>query len=131
MTDQKLGEASILIDACGWLAVVKAGLNLDLSLDELFGPHRLLILDSVKDEIERLASRMGRKGALVTALLEGRVEHVESVSDSRHPDDQLFSLAKLNDWTVLTVDRHLKRRLHEAGCSVLEVVGRKRLVLIE
>ena len=39
--------SSVLIDACGWVALVDARLNLDVAMASVAGSPRLLVLDSV------------------------------------------------------------------------------------
>ena len=45
----------ILVDTCGWVAVVEARINVDLALEQQLGPIELKITQSVMDELERLA----------------------------------------------------------------------------
>ena len=45
--------------------------------------------------------------------------------------DALLSLAIANKTPVLTVDKTLKRRLHEANASVIEVLASRTLRFIE
>ena len=57
----------VLVDACGWVSLVDAGLNLDISLNKAIGEAELKITDSVKRELDSLASRRG--GLLLNLLL--------------------------------------------------------------
>ena len=43
--------SSVLIDACGWVALVDARLNLDVAMASVAGSPRLLVLDSVAKEL--------------------------------------------------------------------------------
>ena len=40
---------SVLVDACGWVSLIDAGLNLDISLNEVVGKAELKITAGVKD----------------------------------------------------------------------------------
>ena len=40
----------LLIDACGWAAVVDAGLNIDLEIERTIGPSNWIVLMQVKKE---------------------------------------------------------------------------------
>ena len=40
----------IIIDACGWVAVIDSGINIDIELEKIFGSFQLILLDSVLDE---------------------------------------------------------------------------------
>ena len=47
--------SSVLIDACGWAALVDARLNLDVAMASVAGAPRLLVLDSVDYAVVRIA----------------------------------------------------------------------------
>ena len=51
----------VLVDACGWAAVIDSGMNIDTEMNRVFGPAQLRLLDSVKQEIERLNEERPRK----------------------------------------------------------------------
>ena len=119
--------AGVLVDACGWGAVVDARINIDLALESQVGPVELKVTESVLSELEQLAERESRN--LLLDLLVERSEVVSGEGD--HTDDELLNLATNEGWPVLTVDRTLKARLHDANASVIEVHGSKALRLIE
>ena len=118
---------SILIDACGWVAVVEARINIDLALEQQLGPIEIKITQSVMDEIEHLAAQESRN--LLLGLLGERAELVSG--EGEHTDDELLYLTTNHHWPVLTVDKNLKNRLHNANASVIEVHGSKVLRYIE
>jgi rRNA-processing protein FCF1 len=119
--------AGVLVDACGWVAVVDARINIDLALETQVGPVELKITEAVLTELEQLVERESR--ALLLDLLLERAEIVSG--EGEHTDDELLDLATTRDWPVLTVDKALKARLHEANASIIEVHGSKALRLIE
>ena len=119
--------AGVLVDACGWVAVVDARINIDLDLEPQIGPVELKVTEAVLDELNHLAERESR--AVLLDLLNERAEVVSG--DGEHTDDELLNLATTNGWPVLTVDKALKTRLHQANASVIEVHGSKTLRLIE
>ena len=119
--------AGVLVDACGWVAVVDARINIDLELETQIGPVDLKVTDLVLEELNRLAEHGSQ--SLLLDLLQDRAEVV--TGEGEHTDDELLNLATTNGWPVLTVDRALKARLHEANASVIEVHGSKTLRLIE
>ena len=122
----------VLVDACGWAAVIDSEMNIDTEMNRVFGPAQLRLLDSVKQEIERLNQERPRKKNLLLPLLEQKSEFIEPLSTgSEHPDDQLFELACEMKIPVLTVDVDLKRRLYEADLPILEVSKNQRLQLVE
>ena len=122
----------VLLDACGWAAVIDSGMNIDTEIGRVFGPAQLVLLDSVKEEIEQLNHQRPRNKNLLLPLLEKKTEPVEALdADSSHPDDQLVSLATELRIPVLTVDVDLKRRLYELGIPILEVTQNQRLQLVD
>ena len=117
----------ILVDACGWVAIVDARINIDLALESQVGPVEIKVTEAVMAELERLAERESRP--MLLDLLSGRAEIVSG--DGEHTDDELFNLSTTQGWRVLTVDKALKARLHNANASVIEVHGTNALRLIE
>ena len=115
----------VLVDACGWVSLVDAGLNLDISLNETIGEAELKITDSVRMELDSLA---GSRGGLLLDLLYSRAEIVKS--DVGHTDTNLVEISIETGWPVLTVDRGLKRKLVERGCSFIEVTSGPSLRLV-
>ena len=116
----------VLVDACGWVSLVDAGLNLDISLNDAIGEAELKITDSVRRELDSLA---GSRGGLLLDLLYSRAEFVKS--DEGHTDTNLIEISIRTGWPVLTVDRGLKRKLVEKGCSFIEVTSGPSLRLVE
>ena len=119
----------VLVDACGWVALVEARIHLDIPLEEVVGPFELQVTEGVIAELERLETQKGR--ALLLDLLRARAVVVGTPADAKHTDDALLSLAIANKTPVLTVDKTLKRRLHEANASVIEVLASRTLRFIE
>ena len=116
----------VLVDACGWVSLVDAGLNLDISLNETIGGAELKVTDSVRRELDSLA---GSRGGLLLDLLYSRAEFVKS--EEGHTDTNLVEISIETGWPVLTVDRGLKRKLVERGCSFIEVTSGPSLRLVE
>ena len=117
---------SVLVDACGWVSLIDAGLNLDISLNDVVGKAELKITTGVKEELDSLSRT---RSGLLLELLYSRSEVVDS--GEKHTDDALLALATENQWPVLTVDRDLKKRLVEGGCSYIEVTSGPSLRMVE
>ena len=117
----------VLIDTCGWVAVVDARINIDLALEQQLGPIEIKVTQSVLDELQGVEEKESRN--MLLGLLNERSELVSG--EGQHTDDELLNLAIANKWPVLTVDKHLKARLHDANASVIEVHGSKMLRFIE
>ena len=117
----------VLIDACGWAALIDAGLNLDVSMSKVIGKPKYLLLSKVREELISLSNH--RKGLLLD-LLDRKSEFIEAPEGIRHTDGMLLDLSTKNGWPVLTVDRRLKERLINNGGSYIEVTSRNVLRLI-
>ena len=116
----------VLIDACGWGAVIEAGINIDLALLDCCGYKDIAIIPNVLSELESL-----NNPRLMISMLESKAEMLEPLIDSgKHTDDQLFALAVANNWPILTVDTELKRRLSKSNISWVEVSGRSHLRMV-
>ncbi len=116
----------VLIDACGWVAVIEAGINIDKALLECSGIRNIAIVKSVMTELEALP------GNYLLGILSAKAEVVEAEKEvGHHTDDQLFSIAQKENWPVLTVDTEFKRRLSIANLSWIEVSGRSHLRLVD
>ena len=126
--EQSQGEIlpNLLIDACGWVAVVDSGMNIDLEINRTIGPSDWILPNQVKLELEKMGEQ---RTNLLLDLLFSRAEVIES--NHKHTDDALLILAKETGLRVLTVDKELKRRLIAEGCGYLEVVKDCSLRLIE
>ena len=119
--------SSVLIDACGWVALVDARLNLDVAMASVAGSPRLLVLDSVNAELQKLSQT---RGGLLLDLLEQKSERMSDIEGMRHTDDMLVELSIESSWPVLTVDRQLKERLVSSGGSYIEVTSGPSLRLV-
>ncbi len=117
----------VLIDSCGWISLVEAGVNLDLAILEVVGEADIWITKGVKGELEMISSN---KRGLLLEILFSKSKEIDS-EGSGHPDDELFRLSVQNSWPVITVDKELKRRLIGSGSSYIEVTSGKRLRLVE
>ena len=118
----------VLVDACGWVALTEARLNLDSSMKEVVGTAELKLLESVDRELGALSAK--QKGLLLE-LLRKRCEVIHDLEGVRHPDEMLTILSSKNGWPVLTVDTKLKRRLIEEGGSYIEVASGRYLRLVQ
>ena len=126
--EQSQGEIlpNLLIDTCGWVAVVDSRMNIDLEINRTIGPSHWILPSQVKLELEKMGEK---RTDLLLDLLLSRSEVIES--KHKHADDTLLMLAKNTGSRVLTIDKELKRRLIAEGCGYLEVVKDSSLRLIE
>ena len=118
----------VLIDACGWAALVDAELNIDISMSKIIGKPKYLLLEKVGQELVSLSKQ--RRGLLLD-LLDKKSELITAPEGLRHTDQMLLELSRENGWPVLTVDRKLKERLINTGGSYIEVTSKNVLRLIQ
>lgn len=122
----------IIIDACGWVAIIDAGINFEIELEHLIGNFELIVLPEITEELEKLNLKRPRKNSLLLDLLAKKSNEINYIShDLRHTDDIIYDLAVNQNLAVLTVDKNLKRRLFKSGINVIEVVQNNHLKLIE
>tara|TARA_Y100000994_G_scaffold232729_1_gene220182 strand:+ start:332 stop:700 length:369 start_codon:yes stop_codon:yes gene_type:complete len=117
----------VLVDACGWVALMDSGLNIDAAMRDVVGAPELMLLEGVLEELVELSS--GKRGLLLS-LLKSRSTMIENPAGLRHTDDMLLDISMKRGWPVLTVDIRLKERLVMSGCSYVEVVSGRMLRLI-
>jgi len=122
----------IIIDACGWVAIIDAGINFEIELEHLIGNFELIVLPEITEELEKLNLKRPRKNSLLLDLLAKKSNKINYIShDLRHTDDIIYDLALNQNLAVLTVDKNLKMRLFKSGIDVIEVVQNNHLKLIE
>lgn len=122
----------VLVDACGWAAVIDSGMNFDSEILRLLGRPEVLLLPKVLEELEHLQKERPRSKSLLLDMLVAKSAPMEPpVEAGEHTDDQLLHVAQTHAMVVLTIDGQLKRRLFELGLPVLEVSKKKRLSLLE
>jgi|TARA_A100001234_G_scaffold216523_1_gene222634 rRNA-processing protein FCF1 len=120
----------IIVDSCGWVAIIDANINFELELERMFGSFDLILLDSVDNELQNLDLDRPRRKSLLLDMLRNKSTLVSS-NFSSHTDDYIFDLASKGSYSVLTIDKILKKRLYQSGISVIEVAKSNHLRLIE
>ena len=120
----------IIVDSCGWVAIIDANINFELELERMFGTFELILLDSVLIELESLELERPRRKSLLLELL--KQKSISSQANEQvHTDDVIYDLATSYGHAVLTVDKDLKKRLYQLGITVVEVVKGQHLKLID
>ena len=120
----------IIVDSCGWVAIIDSGINFESELERMFGNYELILLDSVLIELEALEIERPRRKSLLLELLKQKSVSMDSFENS-HTDDYIFELSIQHSYAVLTIDKALKKRLYQSGRSVIEVAKNNHLRLIE
>ena len=118
----------VLIDACGWAALIDGSFNIDLALSQIVGPPHFILIDLVLEELEELDAIRPRSKKLMLDLLLQRSTMVES--SPIHTDDALLQIAIEEKLPILTVDANLKRRSLENGVGILEIVQGRNIRLV-
>jgi len=120
--------SKVLIDACGWVAIIEGELNVDLAMADVIGTFEPVLLNRVLKELEMIQAKT--TSPLLIDFLKSRSELIDGPEEANHPDDQLVIVASQENWPVLTVDRKLKQRLVEMNCSYIEVMSGQNLRLV-
>ena len=120
----------IIVDSCGWVAIIDSNINFELELERMFGNYELILIDSVLIELESLEIARPRRKSLLLDLLKQKSVTMDSFEKS-HTDDYIFELSKQHSYAVLTIDKALKKRLYQSGCSVVEVAKNNHLRHVE
>ena len=120
----------IIVDSCGWVAIIDANINFELELERMFGTFELILLDSVLIELESLEIERPKRKSLLLELLKQK-SIPSQANEQVHTDDVIFDLANSYGHAVLTVDKDLKKRLYQLGITVVEVVKGQHLKLID
>lgn len=118
----------VLIDACGWVALIEGSFNIDVALSNLVGPPQFILIDLVQRELEELDATRPRGKKLMLDILMQRSISIEY--PTMHTDDALLEIALERGIPLLTVDANLKRRALEKGIGILEVVKSKNIRLV-
>ena len=121
---------SIIVDACGWVAVIDSGINIDLELEKIFGTFELILLKSVLDELKEIDNDRPKRKTLLIPMLESKSKLIEN-NEFTHTDDKIYSISEQFEHAVLTVDKELKKRLYKSSIKVIEVNKNNHLNVIE
>lgn len=122
---------SIIIDACGWVAVIDSGMNFDLELERTIGTFELILIDSVLQELKELDKTRTKRKSLLISMLESKSTFTDFESDFSHTDDIIFEIAEKEQYAVLTVDKDLKKRLFKSSIKVIEVSKNNHFKVLE
>ena len=117
----------VLVDACGWAALIDADLNIDSVMTDILGEFEFKVIESVNDELQRVPLKRRK---LSLKLLEIKCEIVPDIENMSHTDDMLVNISLEKSWPVLTVDKELKERLIKSGGSYIEVTSSRNLRII-
>ena len=121
---------NIIVDSCGWVAIIDASINFESELERMFGSYNLILIDLVEHELQDLENDRPKRRSLLLDLLKQKSIGMKSASPG-HTDDLIFELASQDGYSVLTIDRSLKKRLYQSGICVVEVAKNKHLKMIE
>lgn len=121
-----MGE--VLIDACGWVALVDGSFNIDTALSNLVGPPQFILIDLVQQELEEIDATRPRGKKLMLDLLMQRSTRIDH--PTMHTDDALLEVALERGAPLLTVDANLKKRALDNSVGILEVVKGKNIRLV-
>ena len=120
----------IIVDSCGWVAIIDSKINFEAELERIFGNFTLMLTESVCNELTDIDASRSRKNSLLMDLLKHKSAPIQSKLVG-HTDDHIFELAESGNYAVLTIDKVLKMLLYQRGIEVVEVDKNQHLRLIE
>ena len=118
----------VLIDACGWVALIDGEFNIDTALSQIVGPPHFILLDLVLEELGQIESERPRGKKLMLDLLLQRSTRIEH--PTMHTDNALLEVASSLNIPILTVDSQLKRQSFDNGIGIIEVLQGKNIRLV-
>ena len=118
----------VLIDACGWVALIDGEFNIDTALSQIVGPPHFILLDLVLEELGQIESERPRGKKLMLDLLLQRSTRIEH--PTMHTDNALLEVASSLNIPILTVDSQLKRQSFDDGIGIIEVLQGKNIRLV-
>ena len=77
----------ILVDTCGWIAVINAGINIDHAFSRIFGRFQFIVIDSVWDELRSFQDKNRNKNILLELLMNKSTPYESKKLDVNHTDD--------------------------------------------
>jgi len=112
---------------------VKHGINIDYELDRLFNCYKVVILRCVREELEKLRSRLKGKERYSVSLLLSLIRRYEEEDEDvpgKYADEIIVNYAlkcreRGKKVVVCTNDKELKGRLLEMGIPVVVVKQKK------
>ncbi len=126
----------VILDTNALLLPFQFRINIDQELQRLLGDHEVIVPDFIYHELAHLAPTV--KFGPAALRLAAKYPRCETAYDY-HPDalkqrdatvdDAMLALAGELDAVVVTNDRELRQRLHEAGISTIGLRSRSHLML--
>jgi rRNA-processing protein FCF1 len=114
----------VVLDANALLMPFQFKINLDLELERLLGPSRIVVPECVRAEVRGLASGGDRDAKMALKLL----ERYETVATEYEGDEGIVELVEKNPGcAVVTNDKALRERLTPRGTRCIMLFKRSRL----
>ena len=80
---------NIIVDSCGWVAIIDASINFESELERMFGSYNLILIDLVEHELQDLENDRPKRRSLLLDLLKQKSISMKSASLG-HTDDLIF-----------------------------------------
>jgi len=114
----------VVLDANSLLMPFQFKLNLDLELERLVGPARVVVLSSVAGEVKNLADGGNRHAKAALMLL----TKYEQILVPGRGDDAIVVFSKKNPGCmVVTNDKHLRIELYKYNVKSIMLFNKKHL----
>ncbi len=119
---------NVVLDTNALMMPVECNVRVLDELDRLLGNQRLVIPESVREELVKLSDGAGEEAKAASVGLDLSERCELRATEAEYADDAVVELAQADDVThVVTNDGPLKQRLHDAGVSVISLRGQNKL----
>lgn len=132
--EMEKGTEDVVLDTSFILTALKFRIDLFTELPEAIDrPHRIIILDSVANELEKLGARInGKEAKLALELLKLHDKKYEIVRSKKgnagNADLSILDYASTHaGCTVCTQDRGLREKLKNFGARIMVIKGKKAI----
>ncbi|MFT4923899.1 MAG: rRNA-processing protein FCF1 [Haloarculaceae archaeon] len=123
---------SVVLDTNALMMPVECNVRVFEELDRLLDAPDLLVPAAVVAELRDLAGRAGEEATAASVGLDLADRCTVRETDASGGDNAVYELAQADDVThVVTNDGPLKRRLLDAGVSVIRLRGQNKLAITQ
>lgn len=113
---------TVILDTNALMMPFQFGVDPEVEVRRIMGTARIVVLSSIKGELERLAMKRPEARAALRYA-----ERFEILETDMSGDDSILAAAVEMGAVVVTSDGGLRQRLREMGITVLYMRGKKRL----
>jgi len=119
----------VLLDTNAIMMLFEFSINLEEELTRLFGKFKIIIPDTVIDELTYLSEHgNGRKKLIAKPALK-LIENYDIIKANKKGDQAILDLAKKLNCVVLTNDKKLREKIKKLSLHTVYLRNKSKLVL--